>query len=509
MISTRVPLAVLAAIAVSGPAVANVIITRAATQNMDCSDGICVPTAAKAFLNANDLESDLSRFGNVRVMTTGSGIEAANIVVDAPFSSSDSTSLTLDAHAAITVNAAVSIGSGTAELELQSDTLDASDVLSFGEKGHITFGRLSDIFGINGGIFALVGSVHGLARAVAANPSGAFALANSYDASQDGTYAKSPIATTFSGSFEGLGNTIENLSLNDRRDTFVGLFRESSGRLSDIGVVNADVQLQRDSNKGAYALVGILAAYSSGPVSGSYVTGSVSGPRPSSVGGLVGQAYAPVVRSHANVAVFTAHRTGEAGGLLGSSESTVTDCWAAGSVDSDVAGGLVGSFAYGATVDQSFATARVSGSTLAGGLVGYNVGVGGGVSNSYATGEVRGTNLSGSGAGGLIGWDSNAAAASDSYSTGHVVNSEYVGGLIGEDNSSGGSLSNTYWDRDSSRIFDRSQGAGNIPSDPGIKGLTTKRLQSELPKGFSGKIWTEDPNINNGLPYLINNPPPK
>jgi hypothetical protein len=49
-------------------------------------------------------------------------------------------------------------------------------------------------------------------------------------------------------------------------------------------------------------------------------------------------------------------------------------------------------------------------------------------------------------------------------------------------------------------------GDGNVA---GITGLTTAQFQSGLPTGFDPKIWAENPNINNGLPYLINNPPPK
>ena len=56
-------------------------ISTAPTQNMNCSNGTCEPTATKAVLNASDLENDLSQFGNVRVMTTGSGVEANNMRV--------------------------------------------------------------------------------------------------------------------------------------------------------------------------------------------------------------------------------------------------------------------------------------------------------------------------------------------------------------------------------------------------------------------------------------------
>jgi hypothetical protein len=97
-----------------------------------------------------------------------------------------------------------------------------------------------------------------------------------------------------------------------------------------------------------------------------------------------------------------------------------------------------------------------------------------------------------------------------SYSTGAVVgnDSQYVGGFVGYDDSSG-DISESYWDVDTSGITDLSQGAGNVSNDPGITGLTSVQLQSGLPAGFDPSIWAENPEINGGLPYLIANPPPK
>jgi len=87
----------------------------------------------------------------------------------------------------------------------------------------------------------------------------------------------------------------------------------------------------------------------------------------------------------------------------------------------------------------------------------------------------------------------------------------YVGGSIGGDVSggNGGSVSNDYWDLDSSGITDPSQGAGIFANDPGITGSSDAQLKSGLPAGFgSGGLGT-GPDLNNGLPYLINNPPQK
>jgi len=82
-----------------------------------------------------------------------------------------------------------------------------------------------------------------------------------------------------------------------------------------------------------------------------------------------------------------------------------------------------------------------------------------------------------------------------------------VGGLIGDDEPD--DLTNDYWDLETSGITDPSQGAGNVSNDPGITGLTDAQLKSGLPAGFDLTIWAQSPDINNGYPYLLANPPPK
>jgi hypothetical protein len=79
-----------------------------------------------------------------------------------------------------------------------------------------------------------------------------------------------------------------------------------------------------------------------------------------------------------------------------------------------------------------------------------------------------------------------------------------VGGFAGA-NSRTQVLSDNYWDTTTSGT---TQGVGK-GGTKNITGLTTEQLQSGLPSGFDPKVWAEDSSINNGLPYLINNPPPK
>jgi hypothetical protein len=246
-------------------------------------------------------------------------------------------------------------------------------------------------------------------------------------------------------------------------------------RLTDVDMTGA-----RLSNMGALvgANLGLLSKIS--------VSGLISGGKGDYVGGVAGQNIGTINASSSSATISSGLATygGNAGGLAGASN-----------------GVIVGSFATGAV-----SAGGKDGDGIAGGLVGLVSG--GSVESSYALGAVRGnTNSS---VGGLIG-GSFAGTISACYSTGAPTagSGSFVGGLIGVDDSPSGSLSDTYWDTDMSGITDPSQGAGNIANDPGITGLTSAQLQSGLPAGFDPKVWAENPTINNGLPYLIANPPRK
>jgi hypothetical protein len=91
------------------------------------------------------------------------------------------------------------------------------------------------------------------------------------------------------------------------------------------------------------------------------------------------------------------------------------------------------------TVSNSFSTGPVSGSFWLGGLVGRNNFVYSTVSNCYSTGSVSGTYDY---IGGLIG-ENYSSTISNSYSTGSVTGRKYVGGLIGQNNRI---VADSFWD---------------------------------------------------------------
>ena len=322
------------------------------------------------------------------------------------------------------------------------------------------------------------------------NLSGQYALGSNVDASPTSTWNAgagfTPIgnsSTPFSGTFDGLGHTVSNLTINLPTTNYVGLFGYTgpTGVIQNVGLIGGSVS--------GSTYLGGLVGFNGGAVTNSYNTGSVSGTG-NYVGGLVGRNAGAVGGSYGAGSVSGSSYVG---GLVGynTSTGTLSNSWAKGNVSGtgNYVGGLVGGNA-GAIGGGSYGAGSVSGSSYVGGLVGYNASTGtlsnvsatgnvsgtgnyvgglaginyatisnsgamgnvsgssdvGGlvginyatISNSYATGNVSGT---GNYVGGLVG--RNSGAVGGSYGAGSVSGSSYVGGLVGY-NTSTGALSNTY-----------------------------------------------------------------
>jgi hypothetical protein len=552
-----VPVALCAA---ASPSPANVAISNAATANITCSGGLCAPTAADAVLNVQDLEAMLAS-GNATVTTTGSGVQAVNIRVNARLTWSAGTTLALDAFRSIELDGAMKVA-GTGAVSLTSNDGGSGGEFAC-ESGRLQFNNLSSTLTINGTPYTLVNSIASLASAIVANPSGAFALARNYDAKKDGTYATSPIPT-----FNGLGNTISNLSINDPTENAnVGFFAETAtgSTITNIRLDNENVQGGSGTSEETGSFIGGLVGYATaGAIAHSFVSGTVSGGAYVSVGGLVGLGGSNIAASGSSATVSTTG-LGNSGGLIGGTSAPINDSYATGNVSGyGFVGGLAGfiavvpiirSWASGAVVgqdnetyagglagindsgivDRSHASGAVTCQFVCGGLVGiegYNGGLTPKLSKSFATGTVVSTEgagglaglnqigeisdsyatgaVSGQEAGGLVAQNINYGgyrAISNSYSTGVVTGqSGETGGLLGGDEFTS-TIKHTYWDMTTSGITDPSEGAGNVANDPGIKGLSDSQLKSALPKGFNPKIWNENSSINGGLPYLLANPP--
>jgi hypothetical protein len=196
------------------PATAAVTISTDATSNMSCVSGVCTPTAADAVLNVGDLTTMLAS-GNVTVNTgTGSlAQQVQDIIVAAPFNWASASSLTLDAYHSVTVDQPVA-DNGSGAVTLTTNDGGSGGNLSFMPGGSLSFLGTTNNFSINGESYTLVSSIAKLAHDIKRNASGYYALSASYNAHRDGTYTKSPIATKYEGTFNGLGNTISNLTID-------------------------------------------------------------------------------------------------------------------------------------------------------------------------------------------------------------------------------------------------------------------------------------------------------
>jgi len=139
------------------------------------------------------------------------------------------------------------------------------------QERNINFANLSSSLAINGTVFTLVGSIQTLADDVAANPSAPMRLRRTMTLRQTGL-TQAPRWHLFVGSFNGLGNTITHLSIDDPNvDDSVGLFAQlgTGGTIASIRLSHYSIQGQAGANGG-------VAGTSDGSVFNSFAVGSIS-----------------------------------------------------------------------------------------------------------------------------------------------------------------------------------------------------------------------------------------
>ena len=260
--------------------------------------------------------------------------------------------------------------------------------------------------------------------------------------------------SNFTGTYDGLGCGISNLTIDRPLQENVGLFGyTNNAKLKNMKLVNTNVT-------GSIYTGGLIGYSQSSTIINSKVTGEIEGKI--SVGGLAGRTSGGKIQnSSANVVI---HGVENLGGLVGNaSGTTVLDSYAIGTVigTGDYVGGAIGTLTSGVIgnihskaeargtnhvggligtleyteVKNSYATGGVIGDKFVGGLVGSNY-QRGRIVTSYAKGNVTGGSL----AGGLVGYlnvsNNNYVAIEDSYAEGNVIGVERIGGLVGYHRSS-------------------------------------------------------------------------
>jgi hypothetical protein len=291
----------------------------------------------------------------------------------------------------------------------------------------------------------------------------------------------------FTGSYDGNGFVISNLTIRRPEQKWIGLFGFTRGsEMTDLVIHNVNIS-------GEIFVGGLVGKMENSTVSNCKVDGTISGNW--NIGGLVGEStdMSIIQNSYTNVSVHCNNRN--AGGLVGTHVwgSIVRDSYAVGTVNgSGSLGGLVGDH-YNCSINNCFATGNISGSDLLGGLVGNNSG-GSSIINSYSTGNVQGYSK----VGGLVGWSIGNSAITNSYAIGKVQGNELPGGLLGVQDASS-HTSYSYWDVNTSGLYSSAGGEGRTTTAMSYPYNTDTYIGWNFTE-----IWDNDSTyyVNNGYPFL-------
>ena len=193
-------------------------------------------------------------------------------------------------------------------------------ITSLGAEGSTTG---ADLQGMNGGL--------GLNYALGSN---VIATSTSTWNAGAGFTSIGTAATPFTGTFDGLGHTISNLTIISLWTDYTGLFGYASAtsQIRNVGLLGGSVT--------GFNFVGGLAGENDGTISNSYSTASVSASASYS-GGLVAFNSGTINNSYATGPVSGADNVG---GLVGNNSGTVSNSYSSGSVTgvNNSLGGLVG-----------------------------------------------------------------------------------------------------------------------------------------------------------------------
>ncbi len=305
--------------------------------------------------------------------------------------------------------------------------------------------------------------------------------------------------TGFSGTLDGNGFAISNLTVNTPANNDVGLFGTmSNGTIKNlsvsnfnmsgwdrVGVLVGDAQanstiqnctVSSSSATGKYYIGGI-AGVASGQIKNCSSNATVSGIN--FIGGIDGWNYATVSNTNSS---GTITGSGEwAGGIAGVSDAGIYQSSSSCTISSTrCVGGLVGENRGGIT--ESFATGNIKGGSWAGGLAGEN---NGGILNSYSKGNVSGNDS----IGGLVGVNDRGNIV-NSYCSSTMSGNSNIGGIIGANpNSLNLTHENNFFD---SSTTGQSNGIGSgMPSD-GITALDYEQMGNTTnykEAGWSSNVW--------------------
>ncbi len=296
--------------------------------------------------------------------------------------------------------------------------------------------------------------------------------------------------TYFYGGLDGNNHTISNLRLQSY-GTYHGLFGViAAGSMVKNLILDSTCYILGDTETGS------ITGRNTGTVQNCRSAASVYIGRAEAGGGLVGYNTGAIIGSSFSGIVSRSGSdvgSNKLGGIAGNNETgaTITNCNSSGNITGSTWNGVLVGWNAG-TINRCFSTGSINcNNNSIGGLVGQNQGA---INNSYSRVNVTGVNY----VGGLVGYH-GSGSITNCFSTGTVTGGQ-KGGLIG---ASGGSVTSSYWDTQTSGIATSYGGTGKTTAQMKTQSTYTGwDFAGETANG-SNDYWYITNSDNNGYPDLI------
>jgi len=165
-------------------------------------------------------------------------------------------------------------------------------------------------------------------------------------------------------------------------------------------------------------------------------------------------------------------------------------------------GGLI-SFGSESTIENSYSTVHIIENTetgVIGGLAGYLIMVD--IRNSFFYGTIE-SYYQKENSGGLVGTDTTRSSLKNNYVSGSSVFANvnsFIGSLIASN------IESNLWDTETTGIehlYNTAEGGFNLNNNYGLSSIELKQAETYIELGWDfDTIWTIEPSINDGYPYL-------
>ena len=522
---------------------------------------------------------------NVTLQSASGGqTVSGNININDGVSWNANTTLTLTATNNVNINANITASGTNTGLAINPNTSNLAESATGGRLNigggisiklpNVSSSASSNSLVISGAPYSVINNINDL-QGINTNLNGKYALGSDIEASSTlgwnsgigfipigGSptvgYGSRPIG--FGGELTGLGNTINNLTINYGSNyNYVGLFSvlTNTSAVNYLNISNANVT--------SSGRMGILAGINGGTIKNVSTSGVVNALTASSsgngwnIGGLVGvnDGASFIYNSSSSATVSGIYQN--IGGLVGINSGLIDKSFSTGTLNANYGnpspstisskiGGLVGEN-FAGIVKSSHSTGQINiygtGNSV-GGLIGnatLNPAVPtseSNITNSYST-----SNINAAGnlrfAGGFVG-NADAATIINTYAKGNITapnGSELLGGFVGNAYSSATSIINSYstgsppagsginvagfagglqngpaivnsfWNKEptANSVGALTYISNNLPATAGLTGKTTSEMQSLAGSlnNSSPPVWTTLSNQNSGYPVLLDN----